>query len=108
MATGEKRVETVELRNQLRQVAGSTRPGTVKAKRDLFRRVISYMTVSANLLALPVSGFLSGGRNGEERGREGGALTAFSSSDFYLYVGGKSYTASHMFFDVCDYIQWFL
>ena len=52
MATGEKRVETVELRNQLRQVAGSTRPGTVKAKRDLFRRVISYMTVSVHPFCL--------------------------------------------------------
>ncbi|KAK1372487.1 hypothetical protein POM88_028680 [Heracleum sosnowskyi] len=44
--------EVADVKSQLRQLAGSRAPGTDDSKRDLFKKVISYMTVGIDVSSL--------------------------------------------------------
>lgn len=44
--------EVSDLKMQLRQLAGSRAPGTDDSKRDLYKKVISYMTIGIDVSSL--------------------------------------------------------
>ena len=48
----EKKGELADLRNQLRNLAGSNKPGVVNTKRELFKKVINYMTMNIDVSSL--------------------------------------------------------
>lgn len=48
----EKKGELAELKASLRQLAGSRAPGSTEAKRELFKKVISYMTIGIDVSGL--------------------------------------------------------
>lgn len=48
----EKKGELAELKASLRQFAGSRAPGSTEAKRELFKKVISYMTIGIDVSGL--------------------------------------------------------
>ncbi|CAK9859595.1 unnamed protein product [Sphagnum jensenii] len=52
MNADNRKGELVELKNQLRQLAGSRAPGVEDVKRELYKKVISYMTIGIDVSSL--------------------------------------------------------
>ncbi|XP_024520729.1 beta-adaptin-like protein A isoform X1 [Selaginella moellendorffii] len=50
--SGHRKGEIAELKSQLRQLAGSRAPGVEEVKRELYKKVISYMTIGIDVSSL--------------------------------------------------------